>query len=157
MRRLLIAVLFLPLALGFLGDASNQLVIVANHGKFPVELNPVWTENQAPDADGMLDRVHCVMNDSTRLNILADIFNRHTKIISIGDILQDFSVDIQPYCFGFCFALFLCIPFTKAPVGYSTPRGGLWGQVVQGKGPDSISLQCRGFRALGHYPADSTR
>jgi hypothetical protein len=104
-------VLFLPYALIGVGAASNQVVLIANHDKFPVMLNhkkliemtqPTVTlveilEGKEPkeqpkadavaDEDGMIDDIHCVMTDKTHLNALADVFDMHDSIYSIGDFV----------------------------------------------------------------------
>lgn len=117
-RKLLIASLTLPYGLSYLGAALNQLVIIANHGKFPVMLNPAWDANfRALDENGisgispagMLDSVHCVMSSATHLNYLADIFNFHHGILSIGDLLIDAGNNLEPYCLGFFLCLTLCL------------------------------------------------
>lgn len=40
--------------------------------------------------DGMMDDTHCVMTEDTHLNLLADVFDFHDSIMSIGDLLLDF-------------------------------------------------------------------
>ena len=88
-----------------MGAASNQLVLVVNHDKFPVEVNTLkeevmvykmesdWKAATAeagidlPLPEGMIDDVHCVMTKDTHLNYLADIFDLHDGIYSIGDFL----------------------------------------------------------------------
>lgn len=107
LRKTFLWILLLPYALGFLGAASNQLVLVANHGKFPVMLNPRWNTNQQPDSDGMIDDVHCVMSAETHLNLLSDIFNFHHGILSVGDLLLGWSDDMLPYTWGIWLGLIL--------------------------------------------------
>jgi hypothetical protein len=108
-------ILAVPLLLFFLGAASNQAVLVANHGKFPVMLNEYrealvhkhqsaadsdeekkLTKNkrsfsvldtQAPSDGQFIDDVHTIMGPNSRLKILADIFDMHDGIYSIGDFL----------------------------------------------------------------------
>ena len=86
----------LPTVLSFAGAVSNQLVLYANNDKFPVMVNQRhlnrFVEDGA-DADGMMDDVHCVMTHQTHLNFLADIFDFHSNIKSIGDLLMDWSND----------------------------------------------------------------
>ena len=52
----------------------------------------------------MIDEVHCVMTSKTHLNFLADIFDMHDAIYSIGDFLlmlgEWFSV-FAPFVFVF--------------------------------------------------------
>jgi hypothetical protein len=90
-RKTMLWLLLLPTIAGFAGAASNQLVLYANNDKFPVMVNQrhlnSFVEGGA-DADGMIDDVHCVMTHNTHLNILADIFDLHTSIYSIGDFLM---------------------------------------------------------------------
>jgi hypothetical protein len=76
-------IIAIPVLLMFLGAASNQLVLIANHGTFPV---------MVPATSGMsemLDDVHCVMTEKTHLNLLADVFNFKIAIESVGDLLID--------------------------------------------------------------------
>lgn len=85
----------LPYALILLGAASNQIVLVANHGKFPVMMNSVQAREATPD--GMLDRYHCLMTEDTHLNAMADIFKLGPAIESIGDLSLDLADFIQPF------------------------------------------------------------
>ena len=81
-------VLLSPYALITAGAASNQLVLIANHDKFPVMVNTTKLPKLADvegAPDGMLDDVHCVMTNKTHLNFLADIFDMHDAVYSIGD------------------------------------------------------------------------
>lgn len=91
-----------PVLLFCLGVLSNQAVLVANHGKFPVMMNPAWTEakcslkNVDPDliplipanhcskGGEMIDRTHSIMGPNSHLKALADIFPLGA-IYSIGD------------------------------------------------------------------------
>jgi Family of unknown function (DUF5317) len=92
-------ILLLPVVLGLLGAASNQLVLIANHGKFPVMYNAAITARAlALFPDGQLDEVHCLMTSETHLNFLADIFNLHTAIFSIGD----FFLMLGDWMWAFC-------------------------------------------------------
>lgn len=92
----------LPYALILLGAASNQLVLIANGGKFPVMVN----EYALPDnPKGMFDAEHCVMTGSTRLNALADIFHFGTEVDSIGDLTIDLGGFLQPLTVGAWFVL----------------------------------------------------
>lgn len=79
--------------MNFAGAASNQLVLFANDDKFPVMVNQKHLSSftNAVDANGMIDSVHCVMTHQTHLNVLADIFDFHTTVKSIGDLLMDWS------------------------------------------------------------------
>jgi hypothetical protein len=105
--------LVIPILLFGLGVASNQAVLVANHGKFPVMLNASWMSKMctippAPDTDDeetlaeykaavaaipasscrkggeMIDRTHSVMGPNSHLKALSDIFPLD-GIYSIGD------------------------------------------------------------------------
>jgi len=98
-------ILLTPYAVFGIGAASNQAVLIANHDKFPVmlnarKLNKFMSQSAedrlltflgmpkevlpAPDPDGMIDDVHCVMTKPTHLNALADVFDLGS-IYSIGD------------------------------------------------------------------------
>ena len=121
LRSALLWVLLAPYLLTGIGAASNQLVLIANHDKFPVMVNQkklnqlmgseddpfsiieqVRHTPNAPDADGMIDDVHCVMTDDTHLNLLADVFDMHSAIYSIGDFLLmagDWGSQFCPYIF----------------------------------------------------------
>jgi hypothetical protein len=102
-RKALLCLILLPYALYVLGAASNQLVIVANHGKFPVMENPAWVSHDLAAGnlteDGMTDDVHCIMTPETHLNFLADVFDFRDKIESIGDLLIDSGSLIHDYSF----------------------------------------------------------
>lgn len=81
-------VLAIPLAIGFVGAASNQAVIVANHDRFPVMVNHRALDARGgADADGQIDQVHCVMTHDTHLNFLADWIDQQDAIYSPGDML----------------------------------------------------------------------
>lgn len=82
-------ILLLPLFVGFVGAASNQLVLAANHDKFPVMLSPRKVDQWKPDEQGMIDDVHCVMTKDTRLNFLADWIDLKAETDSPGDLLLD--------------------------------------------------------------------
>lgn len=103
-REALLWILLLPFAVSFIGAASNQLVLIANHDKFPVMMNVVKTKEWAPNAvkldDGtiMLDDVHELASDKTHLNYLADIFDFKAHIYSIGDILLEFGNWLSTFC-----------------------------------------------------------
>jgi hypothetical protein len=94
--------LLLPTAVGFIGAASNQLVLFANDDKFPVMVNQkhlsTFTDEGA-DANGMIDAIHCVMTHQTHLNILADIIDFHSTIVSIGDLLMDWSAEYGVFAY----------------------------------------------------------
>lgn len=109
--------LVVPILLLCLGVASNQAVLIANHGKFPVMMNPSWmaikcsTAGMDPDeiaeipaiscARGgeMIDKTHSVMGPNSHLKILSDIFPIGS-IYSIGDgciMLSDWLLTFTPY------------------------------------------------------------
>jgi hypothetical protein len=119
LRKTLLWLLLAPYAVWGLGLASNQAVLIANHDKFPVMLNArklnkilsMGEESEleailgikakaplpAPDTDGMIDDVHCVMTTKTHLNALADVFDIGS-IYSIGDFMLGAGDASQPYC-----------------------------------------------------------
>jgi hypothetical protein len=106
----LLAIPFLTLCLGTI---SNQVVLWANHDRFPVLWNDykvaqydlslhriVATANPIKDADiveqakfdidaleheGFIDDTHCVMTSKTHLNALADIVDFKEATYSVGD------------------------------------------------------------------------
>jgi hypothetical protein len=80
-KRTYLWVLFLPLLIQFLGIASNQLVLIANHDTFPVLVSLAHAKWLTGDP------IHVAMTDQTHLNFLADIFDFHEIIESIGDLL----------------------------------------------------------------------
>lgn len=94
--------LLLPYAITGLGAASNQLVLIANHDRFPV-LVSAWKVDHmdtqtASDGTVMIDPVHCVMSKTTHLNLMADIFDLHDGIYSIGDFFVMFGEWLQAFC-----------------------------------------------------------
>jgi hypothetical protein len=109
--------LLLPFALQFGGAASNQLVLIANDDKFPVMVNEAKLESfladlpkapeQTPLPIGMLDDVHCVMTDSTRLNFLADIFDLKDAVYSIGDLMLMAGEQSEQACILFWMVIML--------------------------------------------------
>ena len=121
-------ILVLPWFLSFTGALSNQLVLAANHDRFPVLLNEhklrdfenaESERNEIRDIrsllgdsvqqldDGMLDDVHCVMTDQTHLNFLADWIDLHTETCSPGDLLLNIGDYLGTYSFWVWFALVL--------------------------------------------------
>jgi hypothetical protein len=80
-------VLAAPLFFIFLGSASNQAVIAANHDRFPVMLNSTKIARYQPDANGMIDMVHSVMQPTDHLKFLADWIDLQDAIYSPGDLL----------------------------------------------------------------------
>ena len=127
-------ILLLPVAFIFVGAASNQVVLIANHDKFPVmlnatKLNKFLVRSSETDesqhktvqhfgyfsavSDGMIDDVHCVMTSETHLNFLADIFDLGS-IYSIGDGL----LELGEWLGGFCQFVWLAIVILKLREAY---------------------------------------
>ena len=103
-RKTLLYVVLAPFAVMGLGAACNQAVLVANNDTFPVRINPVklydWSNKGAkikiiapipgvyPNGIAFVnDNMHIVMTPYTKLNWLADNFDFHTRILSVGDFL----------------------------------------------------------------------
>ncbi len=101
-RASLLWMLLLPYLMVFIGAASNQAVLIANHDQFPVMVNPVKLGDfvDSPEAfdrllsTGMIDTVHCVMTPKTHLNALADVFDLGS-IYSVGDFLIEGGAGLQ--------------------------------------------------------------
>jgi hypothetical protein len=99
-------ILLFPLILRTGGVASNQLVLFVNHDRFPVAMNVAklngWVPEEArivsDDGIVMIDSVHCLMTSKTHLNILADIFDFHKEIESIGDIMIEYGEWMWTFC-----------------------------------------------------------
>lgn len=101
--------LVLPLLLIFLGATSNQVVIYANHGKFPVMVSSrqKWDFQQKATADsdapqlpddGMLDDTHSIMIPSDHLKFLADWINLGDGIYSPGDMILLLGAFLWSFC-----------------------------------------------------------
>jgi hypothetical protein len=125
LRKTALWILLSPLALGFLGAASNQLVLNVNNDTFPVRISParlallVEGAKQELDVSGaviqgdvmvlpdgkiMLDKTHCVMTSKTHLNWLADIIDLQSETESVGDIMLDLGSwlwTFAPFVWGF--------------------------------------------------------
>ena len=104
-KRTSLYILAIPVLFTFLGAASNQLVLLANHDTFPVMVHAKKLQEMTEpreqkainfnkpipafetDDAVMLDEVHCVMTSHTHLNFLADVFDLKDAIYSIGDFL----------------------------------------------------------------------
>ena len=116
-KRTSLYILAIPMLFTFLGAASNQLVLVANHDSFPVMLNDKKLRDMTKTDEGqfkvqflaptpayeandavMIDDVHCVMTSKTHLNALADIFDMHDAIYSIGDFLLMLGEWLWAFC-----------------------------------------------------------
>ena len=118
-------ILLAPYIVTGLGAASNQVVLIANHDKFPVMVNAVkldefsgpkidivtvLTGTPSAETDATyIDDVHIVMTSDTHLNALADIFDFHSAIYSIGD----FGLMLGEWMSGFCPFVFLALVFNK--------------------------------------------
>ncbi len=125
LRKTYLYLLAVPLLFTFLGAASNQLVLIANHDTFPVMVNDqklqematakaqnvfnLFRPDPAPKTEDavMLDEVHCNMTSKTHLNALADIFDMKDAIYSVGDfslMLGDWLGQFAPAVFLFAVA-----------------------------------------------------
>lgn len=97
-------IILLPIVIGYAGNLSNQAVLLANGGKFPVSIN-AKRQNGWADDNGYLDKVHVVMTSHTHLNALADILDYKSQgIMSVGDVLLDLSewlFAFAPFVWGF--------------------------------------------------------
>ena len=122
-------ILLAPYIVTGLGAASNQAVLIANHDKFPVMVNAVKldefsgpkidivtvltgtpsAEKPKPTDATYIDDIHIVMTSDTHLNALADIFDFHSAIYSIGD----FGLMLGEWMSGFCPFVFLALVFNK--------------------------------------------
>jgi hypothetical protein len=123
LRRTSLYLLAIPVLLTILGATSNQVVLMANHDRFPVLVNEtkvqkfigthdvqvgpnvITVPNPAvTESDGtvMIDDTHCVMSSKTHLNFLADVFDLGS-IYSIGD----FSLILGSYLWVYAPMLFL--------------------------------------------------
>ena len=91
-------VLLLPGVCMFIGAASNQAVLISNGDKFPVLINASVISQGDVDANGMLDKTHCIMTHATHLNALADIIDTHDAWISIGDIFIKIGLWLAAFC-----------------------------------------------------------
>ena len=116
LRKTALWIVLTPLAFTLGGVASNQIVLIANHDTFPVEVNTYkeklvvakaraeWDSKSeersvsTPLPEGMLDDTHCVMTHYTHLNFLADVFDLKDGIYSIGD----FGIMLGEWLWTFC-------------------------------------------------------
>ncbi len=107
LRKTALWIVLAPLAVTYTGAGLNQLVLSANHDTFPVEVNTLkekifvakatlaWKQQMeeaqeagvdiGPLPAGYIDDVHVVMTKHTHLNFLADVFDMHDAIYSVGD------------------------------------------------------------------------
>ncbi len=127
LRKTSLYILAIPVLIFGLGCFSNQVVLWANHDKFPV----MWSSYKAAQYDlmlhekliskdpkvvvqaefdiyaleneGFIDAVHCLMTPDTHLNFLADVFDLGATysvgdgLIEVGEWLLIFS----PFLFAF--------------------------------------------------------
>lgn len=104
-------ILAIPFLLVLLGAGSNQLVLAANHDKFPVMANERKVAQMSPDAYGIIDDdAHCVMTSETHLNFLADWIDLKSAIYSPGDLILEagyYSQDWAALVWGAVLALAL--------------------------------------------------
>ncbi len=104
LRKTYLYILAIPIFLIILGASLNQAVMIANHGKFPVQLNSTAQEALGAKPGDVLDgRGHSVMAPEDHLKVLADILN-FGNIYSIGDELIDLGSwgwTFAPYVWGF--------------------------------------------------------
>ena len=112
LRKTSLYILALPLLLIALGTVSNQVVLYANHDTFPVVMNnaklfeyehKLTRDTDSDDDDkseeaqvrlteldnGYLDDTHIIMTKDTHLNWLADVFDFHGDVFSIGDFMLE--------------------------------------------------------------------
>lgn len=117
LRKTALYVFALPILFTVLGTAANQAVLYANNDKFPVRVNEVQLQSflerdengdiippkVLSDGTEMIDNVHCVMTEKTHLNFLADNFDFHRHILSVGDLAimagQE-GMGLAPYFWG---------------------------------------------------------
>ena len=99
-------IILTPITIIIAGAGSNQMVLIANHEKFPVMLNDYKRSIAGPRGeDQMIDPVHCVMTSKTHLNFLGDLIEMvDGDHQSIGDLLLTFGYWLwafAPYVWGF--------------------------------------------------------
>jgi len=107
LRKTSLWIILIPAAIWGTGFASNQAVLMANHGTFPVlcnafkaqamriraeaarqEANDESDDESVEIPEGYLDFTHIIMTKDTHLNALADVFDlKGDGIYSIGDFL----------------------------------------------------------------------
>ena len=97
-----------PLKHGDEEDTVADIVAALTGTKKPAAKKPSALVIIADDA-GMLDEVHCIMTDQTHLNFLADVFDMHDGIYSIGD----FVLMLGEWMYGFCPLVFVALVFKK--------------------------------------------
>lgn len=110
-KRTSLYIIAIPILFMFLGAASNQIVLLANHDTFPVHVSQARIEDftnddavNLPDGTVMLDKEHCLMTSKTHLNFLADVIDLKDRYVSIGDIGIEFGGYLwtfAPFIWGF--------------------------------------------------------
>lgn len=102
-KRLKLYIVAIPVFCIVFGAGLNQIVMIANHDKFPVMVNRDKTKSEdIPEglAPGdMMDGEHVVMSDSDKLKFLADIFDLG-NIYSVGDgfiELGEYGLSFAPF------------------------------------------------------------
>jgi hypothetical protein len=109
LRKTSLYILAVPVLIFGLGCFSNQVVLWANHDKFPVMWNTYKVASEAAFLEeathskdkkvaehaafdlyalldaGFIDDTHCVMTSKTHLNFLADVVDLKTATYSVGD------------------------------------------------------------------------
>jgi Family of unknown function (DUF5317) len=109
LRVTMLWIILLPYAVMGLGEASNQLVLIANHDKFPVMENDYHTAKETV-LYGVTDvRGHCLMTHDTRMNSLADIFDLGDGWYSIGDLL----LMVGEWLNGFCIYVWIALVISR--------------------------------------------
>lgn len=91
--------LLIPLALSGLGFSLNEVVIVANGGKFPVMVNASEDKYIEPNGFFKDDDTHCRMTAGTHMNWLADYIRPgpDAPIMSVGDLFIEFGSFLSDY------------------------------------------------------------
>lgn len=109
----------IPVLLIVLGAASNQLVLIANGGRFPVLLNAAqigfFMQDSGKVVDGIsyLDEVHTVMRPEDHLRVLADIINLgRAGVMSIGDLF----IELGQFFWNFTPFMWLALAVRKLSI-----------------------------------------
>lgn len=120
LRKTALWIVLLPIASGFFGAGLNQLVLAANHDKFPVMWSDakvfeyrLYLQKKAEEKDadtslkaqvrlveldnGFLDDVHCLMTSKTHLNFLADWIDLQDATYSPGDAFIELGEELWSY------------------------------------------------------------
>lgn len=87
-KRLKLYIVAIPTLCIVFGAGLNQIVLIANHDKFPVMVNHDKTVTEdSPEGlnpGDMMDHDHVVMSDTDHFRFLSDIFDLGS-IYSVGD------------------------------------------------------------------------